>query len=307
MNPPHCPNPQSPLKSSPIGLFDSGVGGLSVLNCLRKAFPKENYLYFGDTLNMPYGSKSFEEIRGLVSRILEWMCDEKGVKLVAVACNTSAGVLYHDLKKLSSVPIIEPITPICQVLAVEGRFTKVGLIATPTTVLSNRYETVLKEVAPHMTLHSMACDGLARMIESGQQGSDACDALLKGFLTPLVELGIEALILGCTHYPHAATQIRKHLPASVVLLDPAEAMAHEVEKQMERTQCQGSPLNPGKIDYYLSDNPVLFQQTSAILPLSHLPPLSITDLKCWSTQDEKRTVSSFSHGVINSQMIGKHL
>lgn len=253
----------------PIGLFDSGVGGLTVLDCLLEVLPKEQYVYFGDTLHMPYGSKSFEEIRLLVDGILHWMCEVQQVKLVTVACNTSAGVLYDDLAQRCPVPLIEPITPVCQWLATDDSFRKVGLIATPTTVRSNRYGSVLEKLNPAIALQQVPCDGLARMIESGETETEECEALLRQFLEPLVEWGLEALILGCTHYPHAAKQIQKILPAGVHLIDPATLMAQEALQQLGSRNLINKTASTVKVDCYVSQNPLFFKETSQRLPLRH--------------------------------------
>lgn len=251
----------------PIGLFDSGVGGLTVLDSLLEVLPHEQYVYFGDTLNMPYGSKSFDEIRLLVDGILNWMCEVQQVKLVAVACNTSAGVLYEELIQRCPVPLVEPITPVCEWLAKEDTFRKVGLIATPTTVRSNRYGAVLKELNPAIELQQVPCDGLARLIESGLTDTEECEVLLRGFLEPLADWGLEALILGCTHYPHAARQIQKILPAGVQLLDPAEFMAQTTVQHLTSRNLLNPSTNGSKTDCYVSQNPVFFKETSQQLPL----------------------------------------
>lgn len=258
------------MSSQSIGLFDSGVGGLTVLDSLVQRLPQENYVYFGDTLHMPYGSKAFEEIETLVEGILQWLCEEQQVKLVAVACNTSAGVLYETLATRCLVPLVEPITPVCRWLAETATFQKIGLIATPTTVRSNRYATVLQSLNPSLQLNSVGCEGLAKLIEEGHADIPACRALLESYLGPLVAWGMEALILGCTHYPHARKQIESLLPSSIQLLDPAEFMAAEVQSILNQQQLQNLSTTTGQIAYHVSHDPLLFQQTAQKLPLRYL-------------------------------------
>jgi glutamate racemase len=256
----------------PIGLFDSGVGGLTVLETLVRLLPNENYLYFGDTLHMPYGSKSFSEIEQLVEGILTWLCDVQQVKLVAVACNTSAGVLYEQLAARCPVPLVEPITPICEWLATDATFEKVGLMATPTTVLSNRYASVLQNLNSRIALKQIPCDGLAKLIESGLAGTSECNTLLKGFLDPLVAWGMEALVLGCTHYPHARKQISQLLPAEVQILDPADFMGQRVQHCLKATEQQTVQTQPGVSQYFVSADPEAFLKTAQQL---NLPSLSL--------------------------------
>ncbi len=269
----------------PIGLFDSGVGGLTVLENLVRVLPEEAYVYFGDTLHMPYGSKTFDEIRVLVEGILAWLCQEQQVKLVVVACNTSAGVLYPILDSLCPVPLIEPITPVCQWLAEEGEYRKVGVIATPTTVLSGRYASVLTGLNPAISVLQQPCDGLARMIESGEGDTVACRQLLETYLTPLVQWGAEAIILGCTHYPHVRHVVEAVVPSSVTILDPADFMSQKVYQLLG--DGQGLRLGgrlPGDLTVHVSDGPELFKATSGQLPLRNLTLKDVPTLTVVTTK-----------------------
>lgn len=274
---------------TPIGLFDSGVGGLTVLENLVRVLPGERYVYFGDTLHMPYGSKSFQEIRLLVDGILDWLCVSQQVKLVAVACNTSAGVLYPLLEELCPVPLVEPITPICEWLATEDTFRKVGLIATPTTVRSERYPAVLASMTSKIEMTQVACDGLAKMIESGdledESHAKACRTLLKGYLDPLIAWGTEALILGCTHYPHARRQIAELLPDSLQILDPADFMSQKVYRLLDSKGLLSQDGIPGEIDYHVSHDPDAFLSVSRQLPLNNLQLRETPSLTVVNPQD----------------------
>lgn len=281
------PHPSSDTISvnRPIGLFDSGVGGLTVLENLVRVLPEEAYVYFGDTLHMPYGSKTFDEIRVLVEGILAWLCQEQQVKLVVVACNTSAGVLYPILDSLCPVPLIEPITPVCQWLAEEGEYRKVGVIATPTTVLSGRYASVLTGLNPAISVLQQPCDGLARMIESGEGDTVACRQLLETYLTPLVQWGAEAIILGCTHYPHVRHVVEAVVPSSVTILDPADFMSQKVYQLLG--DGQGLRLGgrlPGDLTVHVSDGPELFKATSGQLPLRNLTLKDVPTLTVVTTK-----------------------
>lgn len=259
----------------PIGLYDSGVGGLSVLDQLLGELPGESYVYFGDTLNMPYGNKSKETLRGLVEGILEWLCREQGVKLVAVACNTTAGMLYEELQSLCPVPLVDPITPLCTWIAREQVYSKVGILATPKTVESGRYETVIADRTSKVQTRQVACEGLASLIEQGQMNTPECQALFMEYARPLLDWGAEAIVLGCTHYPHLMPVVRDSLPEGVDLLDPALWMGRAVREELAALNLlnpatSSVPMPASSVKMTVSDAPQAFLNTALCLPLGHV-------------------------------------
>ncbi len=265
------PQPDSP-KGRPIGLYDSGVGGLTVLEALLATSPQESYCYFGDTANMPYGSKSKAELKTLVTQILDWLCNTQQVKMVAVACNTTAGMLSDELQTLCPVPLVDPISPICSYLTSQKPFQKVGILATPKTVESNRYVDLLEGVTSEIQTRQVSCDGLASLVEQGKLGNPECNALFMAYAQPLLDWGAEALILGCTHYPHLIPSVSPLLPQETVLLDPAIWMARSVEEKLvalgfsqEKTAQKQSPK---RLNLAVSGSPQAFLETAQCLPLN---------------------------------------
>jgi glutamate racemase len=261
--------PESPL-AQPIGLYDSGVGGLTVLDALLATSPLESYCYFGDTANMPYGSKSKAELKALVTQILDWLCNTQQVKMVAVACNTTAGMLSDELQALCPVPLVDPISPICGYLTSKKPFQKVGILATPKTVESNRYVDLIEGVTSHIKTRQVACDGLASLVEQGKLGTPECNALFLQYAQPLLDWGAEALILGCTHYPHLIPSVSRLVPKEIALLDPAICMAKAVEEKLTSlgSNMQGSaPKRSSQIHLAVSGNPKAFLETAQCLPL----------------------------------------
>lgn len=254
----------------PIGLYDSGVGGLTVLDALLATSPQEHYCYFGDTANMPYGSKSKAELKALVTQILEWLCHTQQVKMVAVACNTTAGMLSDELQALCPVPLVDPISPICSYLATQKPFQKVGILATPKTVESNRYVDLIEGASSHIQTKQVACDGLASLVEQGKLGTAECNALFLQCAQPLLDWGAEALILGCTHYPHLIPSISSLIPKETTLLDPAVWMAKAVEEKLRAlgiNQPESKPSRSSQIHLAVSGSPQTFLETAQFLPI----------------------------------------
>ncbi len=213
----------------PIGIFDSGIGGLTVTQQIRQALPKERLLYFADSAHLPYGQRSLEEVREFSFAITGALL-EKGSKLIVVACNTASGAALHALRtQYPEIPFVgmEPaVKP-----AVEHTRTKVvGVIATPATFQSQVYASVLERFAGDVTVLHQPCPGLVEQIEAGEFGSPRTENMLRGWLQPMLEKGIDVLVLGCTHYPFLLPLIEKIVGPDVRVIDPAPAVARQVDR-----------------------------------------------------------------------------
>lgn len=261
------------MTQRPIGVFDSGVGGLSVLDALVKALPNEHFVYVGDTAHMPYGERSPDEIRRLVQGIERFLLDECKAKMLVVACNTSAGILADYWRSGCPVPVVEPVLPITDWLGAQGEKTPrtVGLLATQGTVNSGRYQAVLEKRGINVV--PVVCTGFAKLVEDNRFDTSEGHALLKTFLEPLAAQGVDAIILGCTHYPFALSLLKTlweevNPEKNVEWLDPAQWMA---------TAVQGLAADNGKqsqcglkTDFYVTGNPDSFDQTAMQLNLKTL-------------------------------------
>ncbi len=223
------------IKNAPIGLFDSGLGGLTLLKEVRSFLPREDVIYFGDLAHVPYGDRSLEEIEGFALDIISYL-NSRNVKAIIIACNTSSSVLLN--REFPESMIVQNLIP----SAISGALDisangKIGMIANPGTCVSGAHERVLKQAQPgqaqpgqaqpgqsnpSVEFHSMPCPKLVPLIESGHLDDSEMDAALNEYLPPLVDAGIDALIMGCTHYPLAFNAIRRHLPASIAIVDPAQ-------------------------------------------------------------------------------------
>jgi len=278
---PNGPEPAQNPASNPIGVFDSGLGGLRVLDRLMHTLPEERFVYLGDTMHMPYGEKTQAEVVQYVDNCLQWLFNRHQVKMVVVACNTAASVASHLFERHVGVPFVDPVTPICRWLKSDASYRHVGVLATPATVASNRYANLLEALNSPVNLAQVACGNLASIIEAGEGDTLACEALLKQFTQPLNEQNVEAVILGCTHYPYVMDKVAALMPDCDVL-DPAVFMALEA-KRLLAEQVLASPVKTGRavaeVDYFVTAEPDKFYETSRRMPFQALamkPPVVVS-------------------------------
>jgi glutamate racemase len=266
------PSNNNPKTQQPIGVFDSGLGGLRVLDRLMHTLPEERFVYLGDTLHMPYGQKTQAEVVQYVDDCLHWLFTVHQVKMVVVACNTAASVASHRFENYPEVPFVDPVTPICRWLKSDAKYKHVGVMATPATVASNRYPKLLAGLQAPVRLSQMACGNLATIIEEGNGETSACDALLRQYTQPLIDEQVEAVILGCTHYPYVLDQVAALMPQADIL-DPAVFMALE-SKRLLSEHGLGTPHKTGRtvatVDYFVTAEPDKFYETSRRMPFQAL-------------------------------------
>lgn len=246
------------LSESAIGVFDSGVGGLSVLSALHRALPNEKYLYFADTARLPYGEKTPEQIHAYVLEILDFM-QSKGVKMVVVACNTSSALALEHVKEGYSFPIVGTVAPTVEAIALNKK--RIGVIATSATIQSGSFERTLRKHNPELQVHSMACPEFVPLIEANRLEEEYTLEVAKKYLQPLIEADIDALIYGCTHYPFLENVIRPLLPKHTQLVDPAHFVVAKVKEIL--THHKGhNELPQGGTEYFVSQDAEKFS-TSA--------------------------------------------
>ncbi len=224
-------------KQAAIGIFDSGVGGLTVAKALHDFLPGENLLYFGDTKHVPYGSKSTETIIRYSLANTEFLISQK-VKMIVVACNTSTAVALPILQKKFNLPIVGVIVPGAYKACVSTKNERIGVIGTTRTISSKAYELAIKQDLPNAKVISKACPLLVPMIEEGLSSPVILKEVLKYYLGDMVRTKIDTLVLGCTHYPLLKTEIKKLYP-SLHLIDSAEATSQMVVKILSEQNLQG--------------------------------------------------------------------
>jgi len=222
------------VNNKPIGIFDSGVGGLTVANAIKQILPGESLVYFGDTAHLPYGDKSAESIRYYSQRITEFLLEHDS-KIVLVACNTASASAFESLKSQfqDKTILIDVIDPVVNYLG-SRNFRKIGVIGTKRTISSGTYEKKIKEVSPLTSVVSLATPLLVPMIEEGFIFDDISNAIIRSYLSAESLSGIEALILGCTHYPIIKNQIAKIFNFNIEVVDSARIVAMVLRDALER-------------------------------------------------------------------------
>ena len=222
-----------PNNESAIGVFDSGIGGLTVLQKIIETLPKENTVYLGDTARAPYGTKSVETVLRYSFENTEFLV-QKGVKAVVVACNTSTAIALTRLRDSLSIPVIGVIEPGVRRAIKSTKNKKVGVIGTEATIQSGAYTRALKEADGGVEVYSRACPLFVPLVEEGWTDNDVVEMTVKAYLGSLKQSGIDALILGCTHYPLLKKAIREFIGSGVRLVDSAEETAREVETSAQK-------------------------------------------------------------------------
>lgn len=244
---------------SPIGVFDSGVGGLTVLRELYRQLPGESILYFGDTARLPYGTRSKTEIIGFVRDILAWMTD-RNVKMVIMACNTSSALALDEVRaEFPGLPILGVILPGAKTAVETGK--RIGVIATPATVASKAYERAIAEIDPSAEVWQVPCPEFVPLIEANRIHDPYTERVAREYLKPLLDREIDTLVYGCTHYRHLAPVLRELLPGSVTLVDPARSVVRAAEKELELLGLKNSD-RPLPTRFAVSGDPEAFTQLS---------------------------------------------
>src|SRR5438874_4254959 len=238
--------------SRSIGVFDSGIGGLTVVKALRDLLPHENICYLGDTARVPYGPKSPETVQRYGVE-LAGMLMRKNAKALVVACNTVSSVALPLLTKKFSVPVIGVIEPGARAALQATRNRHIGVIGTRATIRSGAYEKALRAADNNVRVSSRACPLLVPLIEEGLLDDDVTDRMIMRYLDPMLADGIDTLVLGCTHYPLLTDAIARMLKRQVTLVDSAQNCARAVEGTLHRQSLRAAPTNRGELRVALTD------------------------------------------------------
>ncbi|MEA5451026.1 glutamate racemase [Leptolyngbya sp. CCNP1308] len=253
-------------RPAPIGIFDSGVGGLTVLREIYRQLPNESVLYFGDTARLPYGSRSPEEILYFVRQILTWMADQ-GVKMVIMACNTSSALALDLVQGEFPFPVLGLIRPGAQAAALRGR--RIGVIATQATVTSRAYTHAIQEINPDCRVWEVGCPLFVPIVEQNQIKDPHAQRTAATYLQPLMAANIDTLVYGCTHYPHLAPVLRPILPAAMQYVDPAISMVAAAAKELDALGLRSS-TPAWSTEFYVSGSAPEFKRL-AVQWLGHQP------------------------------------
>jgi glutamate racemase len=267
------------MKHLPIGIFDSGVGGLTVLREVRERLPREDVIYLGDTARVPYGTKSQATVERYASEDAAFL-DRKGVKLIVVACNTASALAGRHLHQEFGLPLLSVIGPGARAAAEATRAGRIGVIATEATVESGAYEQRIREACGgrQVEVFSRACPLFVPLAEEGETDSQLARLAAEQYLAPLRGQGIDTLVLGCTHYPLLKRVIVETMGDGVRLVDSAEETAKEVARLLEQNELLNDRVGRGESRFYVTDAARRFHRIAERFlgePLGHLEAVEV--------------------------------
>jgi glutamate racemase len=288
-------------RNLPIGIFDSGVGGLTVYRALHERLPSERYVYLGDTARVPYGTKSLSTVERYAMENARFL-EARGMKLLVVACNTASALALPAIRRSVSVPVVGMIEPGASAAVREAGGGRVGVIATESTVKSGAYSCAVAALAPELKVTERACPLFVSLAEEGWAESDVARAVAEEYLRELREKGVSAVVLGCTHYPILRRVIQETLGEGVRLIDSGEAAARTVEFLIEKedlrrtaTQELRDLREAGARSRFLCDDLDHFYVTDAAERFAHVAerflgaaPRRLEAVEVWG-QDELQT------------------
>ncbi len=246
-------------KSLPIGIFDSGIGGLTVMQEVVRVLPGEDIIYLGDTARVPYGTKSRETVVKYALENAEFLV-YRGIKLLVVACNTASAYALSELSARLSVPVVGVIEPGARMAVGITRTKKVGVIGTDGTIRSGAYFDAIKKIDSKVVVYLRTCPLFVPLAEEGWTDNQVALLTARVYLESFVEEGIDTLVLGCTHYPLLKRTIKRVLGEEVVLIDSAEATSHEVRRVLSEHRLLRTRQNRGRFKFFVTDSPQRFQE-----------------------------------------------
>jgi len=265
----------------PVGVFDSGMGGLTVLHECLVTMPHEDFVYLGDAARLPYGPRPLPEIKGFAREIGGYL-EAQGVKLILVACNAATSASLSDLQAELSVPVVGVITPEAHAAVQTTRNRRVGLLATEATVAAGRYASLLRTLDAGIDVHQVACPALVPLIESDDPYGSATVDAVRGYAEPLKAAGVDTVILGCTHYPLIRLIFQRIFGRGVTLVFSAEETAREVAETLARKGIEHDSARTGAYRFLTTGDPESFRAMGARflqLPIDEVEHVTIAELE----------------------------
>jgi len=257
------PNRLGEVKTSPIGVFDSGIGGLTVVKRLASTLPSESIIYFGDTARVPYGSKSNSTVIEYSIQNTKFLL-QKNIKALVVACNTASSIAIPDLKKMFDIPIIGMIEPGSKMALIKSENNKIGVIGTRATISNLAYSKEIKKIDNSADVFEKPCPLFVPLAEEGWIKHQATYEIAEEYLRELREKGIDTLVLGCTHYPILSEVIQKVIGGDVTLIDSGIASSEVIKSKLEKLDLLNDSNKPGGQEYYVSDIPSKFKEVAEL-------------------------------------------
>ncbi|HTY13690.1 MAG TPA: glutamate racemase [Candidatus Omnitrophota bacterium] len=250
--------------NSPVGIFDSGVGGLTVMSEFVRQLPNEDVIYLADTARVPYGGRPEEEIIKINQEIMSFFIGREA-KLVIIACGTSSSIAYPKEKDKYHIPMVAMIEPGARAALAATRSGKIGVMATMGTVNSGAFPKAIHEMKKEAEVHQIACPLFVPLIEGGFIEADETRKVAKEYLKPLLKEGVDTIILGCTHYPHLKRVIAELADGNITLIDPASEVVRDAKAVLNKRGLIKSKPSPAKYEYFVTGSPVQFSDIASRL------------------------------------------
>jgi glutamate racemase len=268
------------MDSRPVGVFDSGMGGLTVLHECLVTMPHEDFLYLGDGARLPYGPRPLQEVARFAHEIGAYL-EAQGVKLILVACNTATSAALPELQESLSVPVVGVITPEAHAAVQATRNRRIGLLATKATVASGRYEQLVRTLDAGVRVTSLACPRLVPLIESDDPFGPETAEAVRDYAEPLKEADVDTVILGCTHYPLIRPIFQRVFGRGVTLVFSAEETAREVAETLARKGIENDAMREGAYRFLTTGDPEAFREMGRRflqLPIGEVEHVAVADL-----------------------------
>ncbi len=270
-----------PVDRRPIGVFDSGMGGLTVLHECLVTMPHEDFVYLGDAARLPYGPRPLAEVARFAHEIGAYL-ERQGVKLILVACNTATSAALPELQEALSVPVVGVITPEAHAAVQATRNRRIGLLATAGTVASRRYEQLVRTLDAGVRMTSVACPRLVPLIESDDPFGPKTTDAVREYAEPLKAAEVDTVVLGCTHYPLIRPIFQRVFGRGVTLVFSAEETAREVAETLARKGIGNEPIREGDYRFLTTGDPEVFRVTGARflqLPIDEVELVELAELQ----------------------------
>lgn len=263
------------LDKAPIGFFDSGVGGVTVFEQVKRLLPDENYIYFGDTKNMPYGEKTPEQLLEFADNIFKFF-EKNSAKAVVMACNTTSAIVYEKLKNNYNFEIFPIIQSVAKQLS-ELNLNRIGVFATPATINSHCYKREIQKHNPHMDVVEIACPKWVKIVENGEEKTEFGEISVREKMIEMLDFAPEKIVLGCTHYPYLIDVLENFAPRNL-FINPSVEFAKIIKNDLaEKNLLNKSGLN-GSEKFYVSANPEKFKMAASMFyKINELPELALNN------------------------------
>lgn len=269
-------------KGAPVGVFDSGVGGLTVVREIIRQLPDENIVYFGDTARVPYGSKSQKTVIRFSEQIIRFL-KTKQVKAIVIACNTASALALDAVRDEFDVPILGVVVPGARAAVKATRNQKIGVVGTDATVRSGMYTKIIRELNPRIQVLEKACPLFVPLVEEGFKEHAVTQEIIEYYLESLRATDIDAMILGCTHYPLLRSRIRAYMGEDIQIVNPAYETALDLKTLLEEREMSsdGREASGSRYEFYVSDTAEKFRQFANTVMPFHVPETNVVNIESY--------------------------